>query len=69
LEQVARGPGAEAGLVPWLHHLIALGYSDDQEFAADAWAYQALRRAGRSRREALGFPRRYNTYAEEDRLS
>jgi predicted Zn-dependent protease len=68
LEQAARGPGAEAGLVPWLHHVIALGYSDLQEFAADAWAYQALRSAGRSRREALGFLRRYGAYAEDDRL-
>ena len=66
LEQVARGPEARAGLVPWLLHLIALGYSDDQEFAADLWAYQALTRVGRSRREALKFLRRYRAHAEED---
>jgi hypothetical protein len=69
LEQVARGSHLAIGLGPWLHHLIALGFSDDQEFAADVWAYQALTRIGRSRREALGFLRRYSTYAEEHRLS
>ena len=50
---------AGLGLIPGLHFLIALGYSAEQEFAADAWAYQALRRAGRSHREAAGFLRRY----------
>ncbi len=69
VEQMAQGPGAEIGLAPWLYHLIALGYSDEQEFAADAWAYQTIRRAGRSRREALGFLRRYGIYAEEHDLS
>ncbi len=69
VEQIAQGPRAEIGVAPWLYHLIALGYSDEQEFAADAWAYHTLQRAGRSRREALGFLRRYGIYAEEHDLS
>jgi predicted Zn-dependent protease len=64
LEQVAQAPGVEAGLVPWLHFLIALGYSEDQEYAADTSAYQALRRAGRTHREAVSFLRRYADYAD-----
>ena len=69
LEQAARDSHAEVGVVAWLHHLIAMGYSDDQEYAADAWAYRALERAGRSHREALGFLRRYGSYAEEHALN
>jgi predicted Zn-dependent protease len=68
LKQIAVGPGARIGLLPWLHHLIALGYSDDQEYAADAWAYQALLRAGGTHRQAVGFLRRYAAYAREEKL-
>ena len=32
---------------------IALGYSKEEEFAADEWAFHALLRAGRTRAEAL----------------
>jgi predicted Zn-dependent protease len=69
LEQIAQAAGAPLELMPLLHFLIALGYSDDQEFAADAWAYQALRRAGRSHRETVGFLRRYVDYAATHGLS
>ena len=41
-EQLAPQADAAIGRVPGLHFLIALGYSAEQEFAADAWAYQAL---------------------------
>jgi predicted Zn-dependent protease len=69
LEQVAQAVGAQLGLMPLLQFMIALGYTDDQEYAADAWAYQALRRAGRSHRETVGFLRRYAAYAEAHALS
>jgi Zn-dependent protease with chaperone function len=69
LEQIAQGPGARLGLLPSLDFLIAWGYSDDQEFQADAWAYQALRQAGRSHREAVGFLRRYALYTDGEGLT
>ena len=69
LEQLVRQAGATAGRIAWLNFVLALGYTDDQEFEADAWAYQALRRLGRSRREAIGFLRRYSAYADEHFLT
>jgi beta-barrel assembly-enhancing protease len=68
LEQVAKEAGLAAGRIAGLYYLLALGYSDQQEFEADAWAFDALLRAGRSRREALGFLRRYAGYAAEHEL-
>jgi hypothetical protein len=68
LEQVAKEAGVTAGRIAGLHYLLALGYSDEQEFEADAWAFDALERAGRSRRDALAFLRRYAAYAAEHDL-
>lgn len=68
LEEVAKQAGLTAGRLAGLYYLLALGYSDRQEFEADAWAFDALLRAGRSRREALGFLRRYAGYAAEHQL-
>ncbi len=67
-EQLAQQAGAGLGLIPGLHFIIALGYSAEQEFAADVWAYEALRRAGRSHRESVGFLRRYAGYAAAHKL-
>jgi predicted Zn-dependent protease len=68
VEQLAQQSAAGMGLLPGLHFLIALGYSAEQEFAADAWAYQALRRLGRTHRQSVGFLRRYAGYAESHDL-
>jgi Zn-dependent protease with chaperone function len=48
------------------YRLIALGYSADLEFAADEYAFRALIAVGRSRNEALAFPRHLLTYAREN---
>jgi Peptidase family M48 len=69
LEQLAREAIGGIGLLPGLSFLLAMGYSAEQELEADVWAYQALRRAGRSHRQAVGFPRRYAGYADEHNLS
>jgi predicted Zn-dependent protease len=60
---------ASPGLVPALFHLIALGFSAEQELEADDWAYRALRRAGRSHRESVLFLRRYAGHAEAAHLA
>ena len=43
---------------------IALGYSQEQELEADAWAFHAMLRAGRSREEALAGMRRMLTHVK-----
>ncbi len=55
--------GEAAGTLAQAAYLaIALGYSKDQEEEADAWAYRAMRRAGRSRDEALSGMRHLLAY-------
>jgi hypothetical protein len=39
------------------YRLVSLGYSEEQEFAADQWAYRQLIELGRSRDDALAGPR------------
>ena len=57
------------GLVRRFYRQIAVGYTDDQEFAADAWSLRQLRRLGYSRRRCLSFPLRYRTFVERNALS
>ncbi len=46
--------------------LIApMAYTDDQEFEADAWALQHLRRLDRTRYEVLIFMRRFEGYSQD----
>ena len=47
------------------YHLIALGYDEELEFAADEFAFRNMIRLGRSRDDALMFSRHYLTYARE----
>ncbi|MFN0053523.1 MAG: M48 family metalloprotease [Planctomycetales bacterium] len=49
---------ASGGLVQLAYHAIALGYSEDKEFAADIWAYDKLRGLGVTHEQVLAFPRR-----------
>jgi predicted Zn-dependent protease len=65
LAQVARQAGASSGRMAWLHFVLALGFSDDQEFEADALAFDALRKLERSPRAALNFLRRYSAYVDD----
>lgn len=44
------------------YRLIALGYSEDQEFASDEWAYKAMRKLGKSHEQTVLFPRRFLDY-------
>jgi predicted Zn-dependent protease len=69
LESVVSQTVGSPALVPALAHLIATGYSAEQEFEADNRAYEALRRAGCSHRESIGFLRRYAGYAEAHHLA
>jgi Zn-dependent protease with chaperone function len=41
------------------YHLIALGYSEDQEFASDEWAYKSMRKLGKSHSQTVLFTRRF----------
>jgi predicted Zn-dependent protease len=41
------------------YHLVAVGYSEDQEFAADEWGYRQLIELGRDQEQALALPRRF----------
>jgi hypothetical protein len=70
-ERVAASAGDPdgPGLVPRFYRQIAVGYTDDQEFAADAWAFRQLLRLGYSRRKASAFPLRYRTFVERNGLS
>lgn len=63
LESLAKEAGMSGGLAPTLGHLIALGYTPDQEFQADRWAYKALRAADHTHRESAKFLRRYAGFA------
>jgi hypothetical protein len=60
--QVAGETGAN--LVQLAYHTIALGYSEDKEFEADAWAYQMM---GSTKQDAIQFLARLaNHYGERD---
>jgi len=49
---------AGATIVQQAYHMVALGYSEDQELEADAWSFRALRKAGRTSDEAICFMKR-----------
>jgi hypothetical protein len=49
--------------------ILPLGYMDKQEYAADRWAYQQLRRLDCTRYEALKFLRKLKGYAAEHGFS
>ena len=53
--------GGELGrdLVMISYHLVSVGYSEEQEFEADEWAYRRLRELGRSEKQALALPRHF----------
>ena len=58
--------GETAGNLAQLAYMtIALGYSKEDEFDADATAFRWLLKIGCSREEALSFPRHFVRYAEE----
>lgn len=60
--QVAGETGAN--LVQLAYHTIALGYSEDKEFEADAWSYQMM---GSAKPDAIQFLARLaNHYGERD---
>jgi Zn-dependent protease with chaperone function len=54
--KVAGEPAGEVAAM--LHSLIATGYSQDKEFAADAWALRAMLASGKSRAGAIGLLQR-----------
>jgi hypothetical protein len=64
--QAMRGAGSsgESNLVRRAYRQIAAGYSPEQEYQADLWAYSLLRKQGKSRRESLAFLRRLVPYVD-----
>ncbi|MFM9961006.1 MAG: M48 family metalloprotease [Planctomycetaceae bacterium] len=55
--ELAGGQGAD--LVQQAYHLISLGYSEEQEFDADEWAFRHMLKIGRTQDEALALPRHF----------
>ncbi len=51
--------GQGADLVQQAYHLISLGYSEEQEFDADEWAFRHMLQIGRTQDEALALPRHF----------
>ena len=52
-------PETLGGVAQLAYQMIALGYSEDLEFDADAWSFRSQLRAGHTRQEALSFARHY----------
>ena len=48
-----------ADLVQQAYHLISLGYSEEQEFDSDEWAFRHMLKIGRTPDEALAMPRHF----------
>jgi Zn-dependent protease with chaperone function len=42
-----------------VYKLVAAGYSEDQEFASDEWAYKTMRKLGKSHEQTILFSRRF----------
>ena len=58
--QVAGDLGKDiAPLVQAAYSVVAVGFSQAEEFAADEWAYRTMRANGRSRNEALALTQRF----------
>ena len=55
--ELAGGQGAD--LVQQAYHLISLGYSEEQEFDSDEWAFRHMLKIGRTQEEALALPRHF----------
>ncbi|HEY2253823.1 MAG TPA: M48 family metallopeptidase [Planctomycetaceae bacterium] len=57
----AAGIGTEiaGNMTQIVYHLVALGFSEDQELACDEYAFRRMLTFGRSRDEALEFSRRF----------
>jgi hypothetical protein len=54
--------GAGGQVVELVYHLIALGYSEDQEFDSDAWSYKTMRKLGKTHDQSILFNRRFLDY-------
>jgi predicted Zn-dependent protease len=61
------GGQAAGKLAEIAYHTIAIGYSKEQEYEADAWACHAMRRAGRSRDASLAAIRELLARVDERR--
>jgi predicted Zn-dependent protease len=57
----------KAATVPLFYSLIIpWGYKEEQDFAADRWAWKRMNQAGSSRREVLAFLRKLEDHAERN---
>ena len=70
IEEIARTQGAGGNgrrdLVKRLYYQIALGYSERQDFEADGWAVQELKKLGKTPYQSTSFLYRLAGYAERN---
>jgi len=52
-------PAPVAAVVGQAYHLVEVGYSEDQEFAADSWCFRAMLKSGRTPEQALASARHF----------
>lgn len=65
-EAADKSVGKLAGNVTQLaYSLLSVGHSKEQEFAADEWAYKAMRQIGRTKAEATSMARLFAAHARE----
>jgi predicted Zn-dependent protease len=65
-EAADKSAGKLAGNVTQIaYSLLSVGHSKEQEFAADEWAYKAMRQIGRTKTEATSMARLFAAQARE----
>ncbi len=65
-EAADKSAGKLAGNITQLaYSLLSVGHSKEQEFAADEWAYKAMRQIGRTKAEATSMTRLFAAQARE----
>lgn len=64
LRQMEEEGAGEPNLVRRAYEQIARGYSAEQEYEADDWAYRLLRRQGKDHRASIGYLRRLVHHAD-----
>lgn len=52
------------GTLQQFYLLISFGYPPENEYAADVWTYQRMKKLDRTRRESLAFLRKFQDYAK-----
>jgi hypothetical protein len=64
-ETLRDGRAAQVGSLQAMYHQIAAGYTEAQEFAADDWVIDRMRRLDQTTRECLMFLRKFRRLSED----